>query len=75
MSVESPAQIADRVAWMNLGKAHDDLQPKAYPKVGSVIECQWLPHGKSVPDGWNQAPTSKSHHDAHAVLIERKVSA
>lgn len=40
-------------------------------KTGEVREVMWLRHGEPVPDGWRVVRGRPSHHDRHAVLIER----
>lgn len=38
-----------------------------------VLEVTWLPHGQSMPEGYElaQAPTFLMHHNHYAVLIRK----
>jgi hypothetical protein len=75
---DAAAREADLLAWNNLGKAFDDRAAAKAKRAASVIECRWLKHGDSVPEGWSVSskdPAILKHHGAYCVLIERTVSA
>lgn len=38
-----------------------------------ITEFMWLKHGKPLPEGWQLADQTISHHSHYAVLIVREV--